>query len=257
MTDLEKFIYQHSPNEGLSNRTNCPTCGGRNTFTLTKKHGKLLWNCYKASCKIKGGKDTERTKSDIVGRLQNYHTYCHDFNIPQEFTSIHNNLQCLSYLKRNNCIDAYQDRRAKIMYDPKQNRVVFLVQSGVHTVDAIGRSLSSRIIPKWYRYGKSQKLFTCGDSQVGVLVEDAASACAVSPIATGIALLGTNIKDADLSFLKQFKKIHICLDPDATRKSLDIQKYLCYILPCNVIRIKDDLKYFGTQEIKQLILNNS
>ena len=258
MVNLDKFILQHSPDEGLSFRTNCPMCGGRNTFTLSKLQGRLLWNCYKANCKIRGTKETTRTKSDIVEKLQNYHSdFYHDFIIPDYFTSVTNNERALNYLKKNNCIDAYENRLAKIMYDPKQDRVVFIVKDGVHTVDAIGRSLNYKVKPKWYRYGKSSNLFTCGDSQDAILVEDAASACAVSQLFTGVALLGTNLKDANLTFLKKFHKVHICLDPDATRKSLDIQKYLCYLVPSNVIRIKDDLKYFGSQEIKKLISNNS
>ena len=28
-------------------RTNCPNCGGRNTFTVTNNMGSLVWNCYK------------------------------------------------------------------------------------------------------------------------------------------------------------------------------------------------------------------
>ena len=258
MDKLTKFILAHSPNEGMSFRTNCPMCSGRNTFTISKLQSRLLWNCYKASCKIRGTKETDRTKHDIVQKLQNYHpSFYHTFQVPDYFTSVTNNDRALRYLKNNNCIDAYENRLANILYDPKQDRVVFMVKDGVHIVDAIGRSLNYKVKPKWYRYGKSEKLFICGDSQDAILVEDAASACAVSKIFTGVALLGTNLKHADLTFLKKFHKVHICLDPDATRKSLDIQKYLCYLVPSNVIRIKDDLKYFGSQEIKKLVSNNS
>ena len=76
-------------------------------------------------------------------------------------------------------------------------------------------------MPKWYRYGKSSKLFTCGEHSKAILVEDAASACAVSQVATGIALLGTNMKDADLASLKGYTHIYICLDADATNYNPD------------------------------------
>ena len=39
---------------GETKRMNCPTCGGYNTFTITNNMGSLVWNCYKASCNIKG-----------------------------------------------------------------------------------------------------------------------------------------------------------------------------------------------------------
>lgn len=154
-------------------------------------------------------------------------------------------------------MDAYQNQRARIMYDPKQDRVVFLVMENGEVYDAIGRSLNKGVVPKWYRYGKSSKLFKAGDHPEAVLVEDAASACAISPVATGVALLGTNMKDADLSQLKQYDRVYVCLDPDATRKSLDIHKYLSYFVNSKIIRITDDLKYFDVQEIRQLLRNNS
>ena len=257
MDKLTKFILAHSPNEGMSFRTNCPMCGGRNTFTISKLQSRLLWNCYKASCKIRGTKETDRTKHDIVQKLQNYHdSFYHTFQVPDYFTSVTNNDRALRYLKNNNCIDAYENRIVNIMYDPKQDRVVFMVKDGVHIVDAIGRSLNFKVKPKWYRYGKSEKLFICGDSQDAILVEDAASACAVSKIFTGVALLGTNLKHADLTFLKKFHKVHICLDPDATRKSIWMQSHLSYYVSCDIVRLEDDLKYFKPEEIKKLVLKN-
>ena len=241
----------------MSFRTNCPMCGGRNTFTISKLQSRLLWNCYKASCKIRGTKETDRTKHDIVQKLQNYHaSFYHTFQVPDYFTSVTNNDRALRYLKNNNCIDAYENRLVNIMYDPKQDRVVFMVKDGVHIVDAIGRSLNYKVKPKWYRYGKSEKLFICGDSQDAILVEDAASACAVSKIFTGVALLGTNLKHADLTFLKKFHKVHICLDPDATRKSIWMQSHLSYYVSCDIVRLEDDLKYFKPEEIKKLVLKN-
>tara|TARA_Y100000401_G_scaffold51389_1_gene40243 strand:- start:243 stop:1019 length:777 start_codon:yes stop_codon:yes gene_type:complete len=257
MVELQKFILQHSPEEGLSHRTHCPACGGRNTFTLSKLQGKLLWNCYKADCKIRGVKQTARTKTDIMQKLHDRRCKGDSFAPLEYFTEVSNNDRALRYLKNNNCLSAYENRFTKIMYDPKQDRVVFFIKDGVHIVDAIGRSLNFKVKPKWYRYGKSHTLFTCGDSDTAIVVEDAASACAVSQTFTGVALLGTNLKDMDLSLLKKFHKVYICLDPDATRKALDIQKYLCYVVPTKVIRIKDDLKYFGSQEIKKLVLNNN
>ena len=234
MQNLQTFIQQHEPTDNTSVRLNCPLCAGRNTFTLTKQHGKLLWNCYKASCKTRGGKNITRTKTDIknIVASSNYHSV--QFYHPEHFVQVHNNSQAMAYLKRNNCINALDDKLAKIMYDPKQNRVVFLVE-----------------------HGKSSKLFTCGEHSKAILVEDAASACAVSQVATGIALLGTNMKDADLASLKGYTHIYICLDADATRKSLDIHKYLSYFISCSVVRLTDDLKYFSKEEIKKLVWNSN
>jgi len=203
---------------------------------------------------------TERSKSEISSQLavtiMHYHPH-ENFSIPPQFTPFSENERALRYLKKNNCLAAYHNQYARILYDPKQDRVVLLVQKDGVTYDAIGRALQSKTIPKWYRYGKSQKLFTAGSHSQAVLVEDAASACAISPVATGVALLGTNMKDADLTQLREFDKVFVCLDPDATRKALDIQKYLSYFVSSTIIRINDDLKYYETQEIRQLLQNSS
>ncbi len=39
---------------GESKRMNCPECNGYKTFSVTNNMGNLLWNCYKASCSVRG-----------------------------------------------------------------------------------------------------------------------------------------------------------------------------------------------------------
>ena len=47
-------IYNHINDLHLSvgetKRTNCPSCNGYKTFTVTNNMGRLVWNCYKSSC---------------------------------------------------------------------------------------------------------------------------------------------------------------------------------------------------------------
>jgi len=258
--NISDVITRYAPIEGDRVRMSCPICGGVNTLTISKIDGKLLWNCYKASCDTKGVQEYSRSKNEIKSFLQkNYHSvnYYQNFVIPTQFTFFSTNSRVIYYLKKNNCMPAVEDKLVQVMYDPQQDRVVFMVKSDGVTYDAIGRSLKKDIKPKWYRYGKSNKLFTCGKNDTAILVEDAASACAVSHVATGVALMGTHMKDADLTFLKKFKEVKICLDPDATRKALDMQKYLAYIVNCNILRINDDLKYYNAEEIRQLVLNSN
>ena len=258
--NISDIITRYAPIEGDRVRMSCPICGGKDTLTISKIDGKLLWNCYKASCDIKGVQGYSRSKSEIKNFLQkNYHMsdYYPDFLDLGRFTFFSTNSRVLSYLNKNNCMDALNKKLVKVVYDPQRDRAVFLIDFQGKTIDAIGRSLNKDTKPKWYRYGKSNKLFTCGNHDTAILVEDAASACAVSHVATGVALMGTHMKDADLTFLKTFKEVKICLDPDATRKALDMQKYLAYIVNCNILRINDDLKYYNAEEIRQLVLNSN
>ena len=49
---------------GETKRMNCPVCKGVRTFSITNNMGSLLWNCYKASCDVSGGKRVHMTEDD-------------------------------------------------------------------------------------------------------------------------------------------------------------------------------------------------
>ena len=50
---------------GESVRINCPSCKGYKTFTVSNMGGNIVWNCYKASCAVSGGKRVGMTPDDI------------------------------------------------------------------------------------------------------------------------------------------------------------------------------------------------
>jgi hypothetical protein len=62
---------------GQTKRMNCPNCGGYKTFTVTNNMGSLVWNCYKASCNIKGGTRVHLSVDDIRAGFGNGNTLCH------------------------------------------------------------------------------------------------------------------------------------------------------------------------------------
>jgi DNA primase len=140
------------------------------------------------------------------------------------------------------------------MYDVKQHRIVFLIKEKEKVKGAIGRGLNSQIYPKWYIYGDKTYPFICGDSDIGILVEDCASACAVSHVYSGIALMGTSLPDSFIPILKKkFKKIIVALDRDATTKSFDISNQLRYYVESEVKILEDDLKYYDEETIKKIL----
>jgi len=103
-------------------------------------------------------------------------------------------------------------------------------------------------------YGSKTYPFICGDSDTAVLVEDCASACAVSEVYTGVALMGTSLPDSYIPVLKKkFKKVIVALDRDATTKSFDISNQLRYYMDTEVKILEDDLKYFDKQQIERLL----
>jgi DNA primase len=105
-------------------------------------------------------------------------------------------------------------------------------------------------------YGNKDVPFTCGltEHKEAILVEDCASACAVSNVLTGIALMGTSLKESHKKHLTQYKKLYIGLERDATTKSFAIANELkSYgIKNVHVKTLEDDLKYYGTKEIEEM-----
>jgi hypothetical protein len=118
---------------------------------------------------------------------------------------------------------------------------VYLIKDGNRVVDAVGRSLTDEK-PKWWRYGRSGYPFVCGSGRVGIIVEDCASACAVSHSYTGIALLGTSLLDTYIPILRKYKKLYVALDKDATKKALDIVIKLQDVTTTKMMILNQDLK---------------
>ena len=161
--------------------------------------------------------------------------------------------KCTDYLKKNHCMESYIKGKASLMYDVKQHRAVFLIKEKEKVKGAIGRGLNSEVYPKWFIYGSKTYPFICGSSDTAVLVEDCASACAVSSVITGVALLGTSLSEQYIPHLKKYNEVLVALDRDATAKSFDIASKLCYTIPSKVVMLDDDLKYYNEEKIKEIL----
>ena len=113
-------------------------------------------------------------------------------------------------------------------------------------------------MPKWYVYGRKDYPDICGEGDVAVLVEDCASACAVSQDFAGVSLMGTSLPDTFIPVLqKKYKEVIVALDRDATTKSFDIAKALeSAKLKARVVILKDDLKYYRPGMIKEMRCKN-
>ena len=239
-------------------RMDCPFCQNKNTFTVTTTSNSIGWYCFHASCSAKGKKNGEKTmeyvnvsfkKEDIKPQ--------EEFKLPDSFKIVHSNQKALQYLHENNCWEACMWGRADIKYDVKQDRVVFLVKNPDTNkyAGAIGRGLSSKVYPKWYMYGNKDIPFKCGECKDAVIVEDCASACAVSNILTGIAIMGTSLKESHKKYLEPYETLYVALDRDATKKSYNIVSELTSAGFKNVkvkVLHEYDLKCYSTEEIKEM-----
>jgi hypothetical protein len=244
---------------GQSIRMDCPFCFHNNTLQLTKESGQMKWYCFSASCNAKGVLDTDKTMEDITHMVKKKAEDIIDWKVPEHFTIGYSTHQASKYLGRNNCVDAYNQGRVDIRYDPQNHRVVFMIKDDKDKIiGGVGRALRFDILPKWYVYGRKDYPFICGEGDTAVVVEDCASACAVSKDFVGVALMGTSLSDSFIPVIqKKYKEVIIALDRDATTKSFDIAKELTSIkVSTRVVILEDDLKYYKPERIKEILCKN-
>jgi len=242
------------PSGEVDTRMDCPFCQGTNTLTIKRNNSDLLWYCFHASCSAKGNHEGEMTMEQVINTVVTKEKEKEkDFVMPKSFVSIFSTDKCTDYLKKNHCMESYIQGNAEIKYDVKQNRAVFIIKEKEKIRGAVGRGLTSQVYPKWFMYGDKSYPFISGDSDTAVLVEDCASACAVSETHTGVALMGTSLPDSYIPVLKKkFKKVIVALDRDATTKAFDISNQLRYYMDTEVKILEDDLKYFDKTQIESL-----
>ena len=250
--DILYNIYEHISELdigiGESKRINCPNCNGYKTFTVTNNMGKLLWNCYKSSCKISGSKRVRLSVDDI--RNKNIEdTASIDFELPIYVLPRRDNL----YMNRWCARWGLDPDELELLYDVKEDRVVFPVVHDGNIVDATGRALGTRF-PKWKRYGNFPLPYTFGSGDVAVVVEDCVSAAVVGrDVCVGVAVLGTSLAPYHVEYLAQFSTIIIALDPDALPKTLAFAKELRgHVQNVKVLKLTDDLKYRNETDLEKL-----
>jgi len=237
-------------------RSDCPACGKPNTFSVSDNGFERLWFCFHADCNVKGATGIsltkENSKSAFVKREPIKEEADVKFKIPDTFVSLSRNINAENYLKKTNSYDAYLAGLVDIRYDFQRDRVAYLVKDGDKVVDATGRNLTDNK-PKWLRYGNSKHPFVCGTSDNCFVVEDCPSACSVSNLVTGLALMGTSLLDSHIQVIRNYKKIFVALDKDATRKAVDIVRHLSNYVPTKLVVLKKDLKNMEKEDRNDFI----
>ena len=235
-------------------RSDCPVCTKKNTFSVSDNGMQRMWFCFHADCNVSGrtGVTLSRTSASTVFERsaasapppRTNNTY----EVPDTFVSVSRRVEAESYLRKVGAYDAYLSGVADIRYDVRMNRVVFLIKDGRKVVDAAGRSLDGRG-PKWYRYGSSRSPFVSGaGTSAACIVEDCASACSVCGIVSGVALLGTNLLTEHIEVLKQYDRVFVALDKDATDKAITMVRMLHLHVPTRLMVLHTDLKNMEKDE---------
>jgi hypothetical protein len=250
MNNVYNIISELQLSVGESRRLNCPVCNGYKTFTVTNNMGQLMWNCYKASCNVSGGTRVHLSVEDIRSSFYGKDSDPVDtFEMPSYIVPHRGKREIIKW-----CAEwGINEDDLDLMFDVKEDRVVFPVKHEGRIVDATGRALGKRL-PKWKRYGKSGLPFIHGCGNVAVVVEDCVSAAVVgSDVFVGVAVLGTSLQESHKRYLSQFSTAVIALDPDALPKTLAMAKELRgYVDKVNVLRLHDDLKYRNPTDLERL-----
>lgn len=263
---LERLQRTQAILPNVSFRTDCPECGHRNTLSITGTPTGFKYNCFSASCDVKGVVERGRTMDQVKEELKSIDSGIQikrapSFDPPEWWIPASGNSKTVKYLHNNNSLLAYRDKRADVRYDPKLDRHVFVSWQKNICVGAYGRGKE----PKWYNYNSHNfhpyivpqhgisgfPHYDMTRDKIGIVVEDCASACAASCVADGIALIGTNLAEEYTDTLSKYDYLFICLDADATKKSLEIAEILkWYVKRFSVVRLSRDLKEMNQRQIQ-------
>ena len=247
-----EYVQSLSLAEGERQTLDCPSCGKRQKFTVTKSSSKLIWNCYSASCSVKGFYQCRRSADDLrkhLARTTEKPAAKQLKPIPAITGDPDNYPSVVKYLQSVNSYEAYVRSMIRIRYAPAENRVLFYTKD--HR-GAVGRHLGTHPA-KWWSYGDCSAGVHVGCSDHAVLVEDSPSACAVSQVKnyTGVALLGTKLTAPIKKSLNKYKKVTIVLDKDASNSAINMAHGL--VIPTKVRFTNCDLKNLTTTEISKLL----
>ena len=238
-------------------RGDCPFCGGKNTYTATIGGGSLRWNCYKMDCHVSGIHDTDMTAEEIMQLMsktvkQTRQQEAETMEIPVfvvKPTSFHDKFH--RFTRR------YGLAVGGLLYDVKDERVVFPIKHKGRIIDAIGRAVGKKRFPKWYRYSGEANYFTMGSGSKLLIVEDVVSAIVAwqeFPDITSMAILGTQLTTNHLEKIREYDKVIIALDPDAAKKTIQYRREIEQWtgVPTKALSLFDDIKYRVDDDMDKL-----
>jgi hypothetical protein len=224
LKDIFSSVVPHT-----SNRFDCPSCGGKNDFSVTNTGVRYVYNCFRNTCDLRGYSPYIPTSEELKQYINNANKpKLEDFKLPTYINQSIGSRKALDYIVKHNGLEAYRKGLYKIGYDTCFQKLVYMLVDNGTIKGAVGRSLNGTS-PKAMIYPNSAVMpFICGIGHICVIVEDCASAAAVGGIDgyTGLALLGTRFKTEYIQYLYNYDKFIIALDADAKKKAIEIKSLL-------------------------------
>ena len=261
-TNIRQFVNDLGLTEsGRPYRGDCPECRGRNTFTATKELGDIKYNCFKLGCTVGGIYGTDMTAAEI-------HRYREQQQQQRAYTNIKKEKDTMeipefvvtpkaSHTKHQRYVRRWGIALGDVMYDVKDERVVFPIKHDGRIVDAVGRAVGKKQNPKWYRYTGEADYYTIGNGSTLLIVEDVVSAVIAvqeMPYITAMAILGTSMNPKHFEKIGEYDKVIIALDPDAIGKTVEYRREIELWTGNKTIamNLQDDIKYKMEEDLDKL-----
>lgn len=256
---IRGYIKSLSLSDGQTFRTNCPECNRRNTLTVINDGGSLVYNCYGLGCSATGAVHVGMTAHEIQKRLARRQDTMakperETMVIPEYVTQAPTDNALF-----NKFVQKWGLQGIRLMYDVKDQRVVFPILYKGRLVDAVGRSLTGKT-PKWLRYTGTASVFELvyGEPNgTAILVEDVISAITVAKTftgTTGLAILGTSLGAQHMEALDAYDRIVVALDRDAVSKTLEFKRTIHAWTgkDTHALLLGDDIKYKNEDDMTNL-----
>ena len=240
--------------ENQTKRIDCPFCLGKNTFTISNIDGDTVWNCYKASCFVRGFKKGMPSTNVMKRRIAKEPKIVEQQfknEIPEILSDPLFHPEVVDWLEKNNCLSSVRENKVNVKYSPKERRILFFYPKNV---GATGRTLIKELKPKWKIYGDTSGIFILGEGNTAVVVEDCPSAVSVARLEgiVGIALGGTNITSKQKHLLGSYNNIYFSLDKDISSKSLSLTDLIKPFTNVTIKLLEKDLKRLNIKELQEL-----
>jgi hypothetical protein len=250
--------------------TPCPSCGHSN-FSVRRKGGKLLWNCFRVSCGERGATfipglystpaDAESTPG--IPRLNTYTGDIAQLN-EERVGSLAERFNLSGYVIRKHVFASAEYQRYVLpIYTPRGTNRGYVLRTpwgqgtelfSGQTWDTSRKSLTFQSeegpLLSWYR----------AVSPFTVIVEDQISAIKANAAGyNSVALLGTSLNAEKVAEIQRYSPhVSIALDADATAQAFrHARKWQHAFESFRVVVLTKDLKDMKMEEVKDVLFRYS
>lgn len=245
--------------EGETLRRDCPTCGRKKTFTLTRKDGMTIWNCYSTHCSEKGALGGAR---EFLGRPRKV-------ELPERLKPFTGDLRELSdeekaYLAERVYFEDWHLSASGVRFAPGPNRYAYPIYSPTGArrgwvLRAYGDiGIQRKAITRLDREEPHLSWYTGAELSDHVLmVEDIPSAVRASRHYPGwvVAICGGGVgPDYVREIHTHANHVVWALDADATATAIRLHRtYGLVFSSSRVLELKKDLKDLDEDELKEVL----